>query len=207
MSPAVASNYYIDLAAPAISGGISIPASIMAGSSFSSSGVDEWTSRRPIHSSTTRTAPVLARSFILRTSSAAGVAFDNTLARSSSITTTLPANQFYRSLNTIAAWRDQPSGKCEAGHSSVSVVLDAANNLSAPNTAHCRPRTSLRQPVSPERELDLTDFADFGHSCGRLRRHGATNATPRSATFSAVYDDRPTRPAHRSTRSASTSRA
>ena len=188
MSPAVSTNYYIDLtAAPIMSGGTSIPASITAGSAFSSSGVDDMdfaSANAFLHYST---APGTGNIVLPATSTAAGVAFDNTLARSSTVTVTLPANQFYRSLGSISGVA--PAAVITAGVKPDLIGirgLDAANNLSAPNTA-ALPGTNIS--AAPGAPFTIgTDLADFTLSSDVVSVHNGTptTTTPRSATFTAT---------------------
>lgn len=182
-APAVASAYYIDGAAPAISGGISIPASIVAGSAFASSGVDnmDFASAQAFlhYAPAGLPAGLTGRIIFPATSTAAGVAFDNTLTRSSNITATL-GSQFYRSLNTIAAGAiANPIVKPDQ----IGIRgLDAANNLSAPNTA-ALPAANIANGTTLAIGTDLTDFT-VASDAAAINVGGT--GTPKSANLTAV---------------------
>jgi hypothetical protein len=181
---AINSAYYIDnTAAPAISGGISIPANIVAGSAFTSSGVDnmDFASAQAFlhYPAAGMPAGLTGRIIFPASSSAAGVAFDNTLSRSSNITATL-GSQFYRSLNTITAGAiANPIVKPD--------VLgirgtDAANNLSAPNTASL-PAANIANGTTLAVGTDLTDFTISGTPAAVTI---SGTSTPKAFTLSAV---------------------
>jgi hypothetical protein len=183
-APAVTSAYYIDnTAAPAISGGISIPASIVVGQSFMSSGVDnmDFASAQAFlhYGPVGLPAGLTGRIIFPATSTAAGVAFDNTLSRTSNLTATL-GSQFYRSLNTIAAGAiANPIVKPDT----VGIRgTDAANNLSAPNAA-ALPAANIANGTTLAVGTDLTDFT-ISSDAATINVGGT--GTPKSATLSAV---------------------
>jgi Bacterial Ig-like domain (group 2) len=123
LSAADSIRYYIDNGfAPSMSGGISIPANITNGAAFTASGVDDM-DFASVNAVLTYGAIKLQ---IAGTSSAAGVAFDNTLTRASTATVTL--SNFIRQLGTmdgagVVAGETKPSQISIRG-------VDAANNLS-----------------------------------------------------------------------------
>jgi Big-like domain-containing protein len=158
-SAPVALNYYLDGAsatapaaafAPAMSGGIGIPASITNGAVFSASGVDnmDFASANAvlIYPAATVVIPAV--------SSAAGVAFDNVLTRTSNVTVTL-AN-FMRSLGVVNA------GVITSPQAKPGTIgirgLDAANNLSAQDAA-ALPGTNISNPTTLAIGTDLADFS------------------------------------------------
>ena len=182
-APAVATSYYIDQAAATMSGGISIPASIAADSTFSSSGVDDMDFSAANAFLRYPTAPGTGNIVLPATSTAAGVAFDNTLARSSTVTTKLPKNQFYRSLavNNGGVGTPLPNAKPDL----IGIRgLDAANNLSAPNTASLPPANiSAAGEFIIGRDLDQFTITSDVPS---VHNGTPTTTTPRSATFTAT---------------------
>jgi len=101
----VAIKYYFDNVVPTISGGVGIPQSIVAGSSFTSGATDNMDVAAgngylnyPVAGSLTTNYKI----FEGGSATPVGVAFDNVLTRSSTASTTL--TPFYRSLsNTLGA--------------------------------------------------------------------------------------------------------
>jgi hypothetical protein len=177
-SAPVALNYYLDqTAAPTMSGGIGIPASITGGAVFTASGVDDMDFAAV---NAVLTYPGVAAVVIPGTSSAAGVAFDNTLTRASTATVTLPAT-FYRSLGTISGGaitvpQVKPSQIGIRG-------IDAANNLSAPDVG-VFPATNISTPVTL---VVGTDLADFTVSVSPTTvSNGTGTVLPRSTTITAT---------------------
>jgi hypothetical protein len=128
-------NYYLDGAAPSMSGGISIPANITNGSAFTASGVDDmdFNAANAALTYPALTAVGLTGLQIAGTSSATGVAFDNVLTRASTVTVTL--SNFYRSLGQLDAGTGaiiQPQSK----PTQISIRgVDAAGNLSTGDIA------------------------------------------------------------------------
>jgi hypothetical protein len=134
-------RYYLDQAAPAMSGGISIPASITSGSSFTASGIDDmdFASVNAVLS-----YPVLGAGLMVPgTSSGVGVTFDNVLTRASTATVTL-AN-FIRQLGAMDA-AGAVAGEAKPTQIGIRGV-DAANNLSAPDVA-AFPATNIANGTS-----------------------------------------------------------
>jgi hypothetical protein len=112
-----------------MSGGISIPASITNGSTFTASGIDDMDFSLV---NAVLSYPVLGAGLeISGTSSGAGVAFDNVLTRASTATVTL--SNFFRQLGAI------DGTGAVAGESKPTQIgirgVDAANNLSLPDVA------------------------------------------------------------------------
>ena len=189
-APAIVTNYYIDIAAPAVSGGISIPASITVGSTFTSSGVDDMdfaSANAFLHYST---GAGTGNIVLPATSSAAGVAFDNTLTRTSTVTATLPANQFYRSLGSISGVLPGTITVVPSVKPDIVGIrgLDAANNLSLPNTASLPIANIAQAATFPNTFVVGTELADFNVTSDVASVHNATTntTTPRSATFTAT---------------------
>ncbi len=113
-------KYYIDIAAPALSGGVSVPASITSGTQFASTATDNMDVAAG-NGYLEYTSPA-AKFVQTGTASPTGVTFDNALTRSSAITVTL--SNFYRSLTATPG---------SAGSKPVNAgirAVDAANNLS-----------------------------------------------------------------------------
>jgi hypothetical protein len=121
-------RYYLDQAAPAMSGGISIPANITNGSSFTASGVDDMDFASV---NAVLTYPGLINFMVPGTSSATGVAFDNTLTRAATATVTL--SNFARQLEAMTS-TGTVSGLTKPTQISIRGV-DAANNLSTGDIA------------------------------------------------------------------------
>jgi hypothetical protein len=135
-SAPVTVQFYIDQAAPTVSGGVALPATVTTGTSFSTTAADNMDLASangfltyPV-AIAAQTNPVTKLS-TAGTLSATGTAFDNVLTRSATATFT-PA-QFYRSLSTISG------GVIQAGPSKPTFAgvraVDAANNLSTPDSA------------------------------------------------------------------------
>src|SRR6185437_5530418 len=125
-------QFYIDQAAPVVGGGgggIGIPASIASGAQFASSATDDMDlgSANAFLSYNEPSGRVrIPQSAALATT---GVAFDNTLTRSSALTATV--SQFYRGLGTV----DAAGTTLTAGVKPDSIgirAIDVANNLSSP---------------------------------------------------------------------------
>ncbi len=173
-------RYYLDQAAPGMSGGISIPASITNGSTFTASGIDDMDFASV---NAVLTYPGLPNPSvqISGTSSAAGVAFDNVLTRASTATVTL-AN-FFRQLGTMDA------AGAVAGETKPSSIgirgVDAANNLSAPDVA-AFPATNITTGVS----LAGTTLGFTITSNAATLSNGTNNTgtPPRSATLTATVN-------------------
>ncbi len=183
-STPVTLNYYLDGAsqvapapafAPQMSGGIGIPASITNGATFSASGVDnmDFASANAV-----LLYPGVATVMIPAVSSAAGVAFDNVLTRSSSVTVTL-AN-FMRSLGVINAGaivvpQTKPSQIGIRG-------LDAANNLSQEDIG-VFPPTNISTPTTL---VIGTDLNDFSIALAPTTVSNGTGVLPRATTLTAT---------------------
>jgi hypothetical protein len=178
-SAPVSLNYYIDQAAPAMSGGIAIPASITSGSVFTASGVDDmdFASVNAVLTYPGNTFPSIV---VAGTSSAAGVAFDNTLTRASTATVTLPT-PFYRSLGTISG------GAITVAQVKPTQIgirgIDAANNLSTPDVG-LFPATNISTPVTLVIGTDLTDFTVAVSPT--TVSNGTGTVLPRSTTITAT---------------------
>jgi len=113
-------KYYVDLSAPALSGGVAVPASIANGTAFTSTAADSMDVAAGNGYIDYPTVGV--RIFNAGTASPTGVTFDNVLTRSAAISITL-AN-FYRSLtNTIGG------AGVKADIAGIRAI-DAAGNLS-----------------------------------------------------------------------------
>ncbi len=172
-------RYYLDQAAPGMSGGISIPANITSGSTFTASGVDDMDFSLV---NAVLTYPVIGVPIMIPgTSSAAGVAFDNVLTRASTATITL-AN-FIRQLGLIDG-----AGNV-AGESKPTQIgirgVDAANNLSSPDVAAFPPTNITTGTTLAGTTLGLTLTAD------NLTLSNGTNNTgtpPKSATLTATVN-------------------
>lgn len=114
--------YYVDLAAPTVSGGVSIPASVTGSSTFTSTATDNMDVKAG------NGYLQYAAGKFLETGSASptGVTFDNALTRSAAITVDL-TQTFFRSLTTAA-------GTAGTAPTNIGIrALDAAGNLSSPN--------------------------------------------------------------------------
>ncbi len=125
-------QFYLDSNAPTVSGGFTIPASVTTGTTFTASATDNMdllTSNGILHYPIALGTPSI-RIVEPSTLSAGGVAFDNTLTRSATATTTLA--QFYRSLGTI----NGTTFSAIVAPDSVGIrAVDAAGNLSTPDEA------------------------------------------------------------------------
>jgi hypothetical protein len=121
-SAPVTVKWYVDQAAPAVSGGVTIPNPITTGSSFALSATDNMDVAAGAGS---LQYPGFAI-FEAGTSSANGVAFDNALTRTGTVT--VPLATFYRGLSaTIGTAGDSPTGLNIR-------AVDAANNVSTNQT-------------------------------------------------------------------------
>ena len=180
-SAPVALNYYLDgptlgaAAAPSMSGGIGIPASITNGSQFTASGTDNM----DFASANAVLVYPVATIDIPGTSSAAGVAFDNTLTRASNVTVTL--SNFMRSLGAISA------GVITSAQAKPTMIgirgVDAANNLSTEDQATF-PATNIANGTTL---VVGTDLADFSIASDQATLHNGTSTTgARSATLTAT---------------------
>jgi hypothetical protein len=126
-------RYYIDLAAPTVTGGVSVPASITAGTSFASTATDNM----DVAAGNGKLVYTPATFYETGTATPTGVTFDNALTRSAATTVTL--NTFYRGLSTSAG---------TAGSSPTTVgirAIDAAGNL-ATAQAGALPASNLSTP-------------------------------------------------------------
>lgn len=176
-SAPVTINYYLDqTAAPAMTGGIGIPPTVANGSVFSASGTDDMdfaSANAALVYGSVGTIVVPA------TSSAAGVAFDNTLTRASTVTVTL-AN-FIKSLGTISG------GAITAAQVAPTQIrirgLDAANNLSVADAAAI-PSTNVSAPTALVIGTDLADFAISANPT--TVANGTSTTGARSTTLSAT---------------------
>ncbi|HEX8942077.1 MAG TPA: hypothetical protein VF785_03000, partial [Gemmatimonadaceae bacterium] len=178
-SAPVALNYYLDqTAAPQMTGGIGIPASITAGAVFTASGTDDMDFAAV---NAYLNYPGVARVVVPGTSSAVGVAFDNTLTRASTATVTLSAQQFYRSLGVINAGaitvpQTKPDRIGIRG-------LDAANNLAVADVG-LFPATNISTPTTLVIGTDLNDFAVSVNPTTVSNGNGTV--LPRSTTITAT---------------------
>lgn len=180
-SGSVALNYYLDQTnAPSMTGGISIPASITVGSAFTASGTDDM----DFASVNARlTYPGLGADIMIPgTSSATGVAFDNTLTRASTATVTLNAQQFYRTLTgasgaAVVLAATKPSQIGIRG-------VDAANNLSTADVATF-PATNISTPAGTPYTFG-TDLADFEVAVSPASVSNGTGTGAKSTTITAT---------------------
>ena len=180
-SAPAALSYYLDgptlgaPAAPSMSGGIGIPASITNGSQFTASGTDnmDFASANAV-----LVYPVAAID-IPATSSAAGVAFDNTLTRASNVTVTL--SNFMRSLGAISA------GVITSAQAKPTTIgirgVDAANNLS-PQDQATFPATNIATGTTLAVGTDLADFSITSDQA--TLANGTSTTGARSATLTAT---------------------
>lgn len=129
-------QYYIDGAAPTVTGGIAIPASVTAGATFTSSASDlmDVAGANGILTYPIATFGTNTRFAFAGTMSPVGVAFDNALTRSGTATIVLPS-PFYRSLTTISNATPGVVGTAVKPDSVGVRASDAAGNLSTPNKA------------------------------------------------------------------------
>ncbi len=126
-------RYYIDLAAPVVSGGVSVPASITTGTSFASNATDNM----DVAAGNGVLNYAAAKFFETGTATPTGVTFDNALTRAAAITVTL--NTFYRGLSTAA-------GTAGTAPTTVGIrAIDAAGNLSA-SQAVALPAANMSTP-------------------------------------------------------------
>lgn len=126
-------RYYIDLAAPTVTGGVSVPASITAGTSFTSTATDNM----DVAAGNGKLVYTPATFFETGTATPTGVTFDNALTRSAATTVTL--NTFYRGLTTAA-------GTAGSSPSTAGIrAIDAAGNLSAAQSV-ALPASNLSAP-------------------------------------------------------------
>jgi len=172
-------RYYLDQAAPGMSGGISIPASITSGSTFTASGVDDMDFSLV---NAVISYPVLGPPIMVPgTSSAAGVAFDNVLTRASTATVTL-AN-FIRQLGTM------DGAGAVAGESKPTQIgirgVDAANNLSAPDVA-AFPATNIATGTTLAGTT--TGFTITSDQATLSNGTNNTGTPPKSATLTATVN-------------------
>lgn len=163
-------HYYVDLDVPTISGGVTIPASITAGATFS--GLSAADSMDVAAGNGNIDYPGLFQFFETGSASPAGVTFDNALTRSSTISIAL--GTFYRSLsNTLGAAGPNPDFLNTR-------AIDAAGNLSASN-AVALPAANIGTPAAISNTSATNGITAF--SIDSLN-HAAPDTAGKTITFS-----------------------
>jgi hypothetical protein len=160
-SPSVTLQFYVDQAAPSVTGTLTVPGSVTVGTAFTALASDDMD---VVGSNGVLRYPIALGSISADTriivpggTNPAGVAFDNTLTRTSTATVTLASSQWYRSLGTI-------SGGAITGGVKPNAIgiraIDAANNLSAQNQAPIPPGSVSSGTGAPYTiGTDLNDFS------------------------------------------------
>ena len=154
-SATIALQYYVDLEAPVVTGGVSIPNPITTGTTFSGLSAADSMDVKAGNGNLVYTA--LPAFFETGTASPTGAAFDNALTRSASVSVSLGV--FYRSL--VAATGGVVSGAAGVLPSTLNVrAIDAANNLST-GTAVALPAANIGTAVaiSNTGSSGITNFA------------------------------------------------
>jgi hypothetical protein len=180
MSAPVTVNYYLDQAAPAMTGGISIPANITNGAVFTASGTDDM----DFASVNAVIAYPGANLQIAGVSSATGVAFDNTLTRASTATITL--SNFFRSLGGFDA-----AGAINVAQAKPTQIgirgVDAASNLSAPDVGVFPANNIANFTNLSGTTLGFTLASDVPSVCNATGNCASASA-PRSANLTATVN-------------------